>query len=501
MHPGRTAGAERGGDSDSMQMFRMGVEGGKPARGQDRRAAGMVLQGRRQHHRAAGRAARRCPRSRSRAARKPRSSACTSSTTAARRAGSASCSATSSPTTATEEQNYLYAAHSKLRECSMGPELLVGDLPDSVRGLSRVLRDGETLWKGDFQSGEDHMSHSIANLEHHHFKYAMFRRPGFVHCHFFGAAVLSYAAGVRARARRRVQARRAGVRPAAAQHAAPRRARNLHGRSACRLGALPWHGGLPRCRVPAACWIRRFSDDGDRLCARSDRLPPQGPIVVWCALVGLLLAQRIGVRPTPQTDRCRRGTTARRRRRSSNSCRRPRRRAARSSCRRPSASPPSTRTVRSGSSIRVLAGDVLPRARAGASSRRSRSWPRSSRSRRCCRATGRQSRSCRGPTSIKMLAATLDRHVGRDIPGRGEEVARGGQGPALEEAVQGAHLPADAGSAEVPARQRLQDVHRHRRRAGLRARVRRGVYGIPPEQVVGTAGGTTYGYGKDGKPC
>ena len=25
-------------------------------------------------------------------------------------------------------------------------------------------------------------------------------------------------------------------------------------------------------------------------------------------------------------------------------------------------------------------------------------------------------------------------------------------------------------------------------------------YGIPPEQVVGTAGGTSYGYGKDGKP-
>ena len=26
------------------------------------------------------------------------------------------------------------------------------------------------------------------------------------------------------------------------------------------------------------------------------------------------------------------------------------------------------------------------------------------------------------------------------------------------------------------------------------------VYGIPPEQVVGTAGGTKYGYSKDGKP-
>ena len=26
------------------------------------------------------------------------------------------------------------------------------------------------------------------------------------------------------------------------------------------------------------------------------------------------------------------------------------------------------------------------------------------------------------------------------------------------------------------------------------------VYGIPPEQVIGTAGGTTYGYARDGKP-
>ncbi len=36
------------------------------------------------------------------------------------------------------------------------------------------------------------MSHSIANLEHHHFKYALFRRPGDVHVHFFGTATLSF---------------------------------------------------------------------------------------------------------------------------------------------------------------------------------------------------------------------------------------------------------------------------------------------------------------------
>ena len=41
------------------------------------------------------------------------------------------------------------------------------------------------------------MSHSIANLEHHHFKYPNFRRPGDLHAHYYGAAVLSSAAGVK----------------------------------------------------------------------------------------------------------------------------------------------------------------------------------------------------------------------------------------------------------------------------------------------------------------
>ncbi|OUC08676.1 hypothetical protein RY27_07575, partial [Litorilinea aerophila] len=32
-----------------------------------------------------------------------------------------------------------------------------------------------------------------------HFKYRAFRRPGDVHCHYFGTATLSFAAGVQAR--------------------------------------------------------------------------------------------------------------------------------------------------------------------------------------------------------------------------------------------------------------------------------------------------------------
>jgi len=95
----------------------------------------------------------------------------------------------------TERGNYLWLAHSKLRPAALGPELLLGALPADVRGTSRIVRDGATVWEKPFLSGEANMSHSIANLEHHHFKYAGFRRPGDVHVHFFGTATLSFSEG------------------------------------------------------------------------------------------------------------------------------------------------------------------------------------------------------------------------------------------------------------------------------------------------------------------
>jgi hypothetical protein len=96
-----------------------------------------------------------------------------------------------------ERQNYLYLAHSKLRPCAFGPELLLGELPQDVRGTVRVLRGEERKFEAEWQSGEANMSHTLANLEHHHFKYRLFRRPGDVHVHFIGAAVLSFSAGIK----------------------------------------------------------------------------------------------------------------------------------------------------------------------------------------------------------------------------------------------------------------------------------------------------------------
>ncbi len=96
-----------------------------------------------------------------------------------------------------ERRNYLLLAHSKLRQSSYGPELLVGSIPRDVRGVSRIRRSGGIIFERPFLTGEANMSHTLANLEHHHFKYAEHRIPGDVHVHYFGTATLSFSEGVR----------------------------------------------------------------------------------------------------------------------------------------------------------------------------------------------------------------------------------------------------------------------------------------------------------------
>ena len=97
----------------------------------------------------------------------------------------------------TERINYLYLAHSKLRPASFGPEIRIGAAPDDIRGASRIRRGGELIFEKPFLSGEANMSHTFANLEYHHFKYDLFRAPGDVHVHMFGTATLSFADGIK----------------------------------------------------------------------------------------------------------------------------------------------------------------------------------------------------------------------------------------------------------------------------------------------------------------
>ena len=88
-----------------------------------------------------------------------------------RRTGSASRSPTSSRTM-TERVNYLFLAHSKLHPAAFGPRDRSATCR-RTRGASRIWRDGRCSGRSRSLSGElANMSHSVANLEHHHFKYA-----------------------------------------------------------------------------------------------------------------------------------------------------------------------------------------------------------------------------------------------------------------------------------------------------------------------------------------
>ena len=95
------------------------------------------------------------------------------------------------------ERNYLYLAASKLRTCSIGPELVIGADFGAVPGTVSIERAGKPLWSRSICTGEEKMSHSLANLEHHHFKFEAHRRPGDMHVHYFGADAFSFGEGIR----------------------------------------------------------------------------------------------------------------------------------------------------------------------------------------------------------------------------------------------------------------------------------------------------------------
>jgi hypothetical protein len=96
-----------------------------------------------------------------------------------------------------EKKNYLNLAGSKLRTPALGPELTLDPTFDSVQGEVTIERGGKTVWSKTIRTGESEMCHSLRNIEHHHFKYESHRRAGDIHVHFFGADCLSFGEGIR----------------------------------------------------------------------------------------------------------------------------------------------------------------------------------------------------------------------------------------------------------------------------------------------------------------
>ncbi|MBD0288550.1 MAG: GguC protein [Flavisolibacter sp.] len=96
-----------------------------------------------------------------------------------------------------EKKNYLYLAPSKLRNCSIGPELVLTNDFSELKGTVSVSRNETELWSSEIHTGENNMAYSLENLEYHHFKYADHRQPLQAHVHFFGTGAFSFGAGIR----------------------------------------------------------------------------------------------------------------------------------------------------------------------------------------------------------------------------------------------------------------------------------------------------------------
>jgi len=95
-----------------------------------------------------------------------------------------------------EKKNYLYLAPSKLRNCAIGPELVIANDFQDIEGAVQIIRDNNVIWSSNIHTGEKYMAHSLKNLEYHHFKYSDHRQPYQAHVHFFGADAFSFGAGV-----------------------------------------------------------------------------------------------------------------------------------------------------------------------------------------------------------------------------------------------------------------------------------------------------------------
>jgi hypothetical protein len=96
-----------------------------------------------------------------------------------------------------EKKNYLYLAHSKIRTCSLGPELVITDSFSDISGEVSIIRKGEIIWKKGVKTGEQNMAHSLENLEYHHFKHPNHCLPNDVHIHFFGTGAFSFGDGIK----------------------------------------------------------------------------------------------------------------------------------------------------------------------------------------------------------------------------------------------------------------------------------------------------------------
>jgi hypothetical protein len=192
MHSGNDEAASEEPATDSAKMFQMGIDGGKPEPGERGVSPEWFYKGNGTIVRGPGEGLE-IPAFALDGGEEPELGGCyfIDKTGVPRRVGFALGNEWADHET--ERINYLYLAPSKLRSCALGPELITDFAFDELELECTVERDGEMIYEsGPLYSGEEYMSHTLANCEDHHFKYPLHRVPGDAHIHFFGTSQLSY---------------------------------------------------------------------------------------------------------------------------------------------------------------------------------------------------------------------------------------------------------------------------------------------------------------------
>ena len=200
MHTGAGAPSEKPADdssptepaTDSVKMFEMGIEGGKPAPGERGVSPEWFYKGNGTVVRGPG-VGLELPAFALDGGEEPELAGCyfIDRSGAPRRVGFTLGNEWSDHET--ERINYLYLAPSKLRSCAIGPELVTDFAFDELTLECTVKREGKLIYEsGPLYTGEQYMSHTLANCEDHHFKYPLHRVPGDAHIHFFGTSQLSF---------------------------------------------------------------------------------------------------------------------------------------------------------------------------------------------------------------------------------------------------------------------------------------------------------------------
>jgi len=178
--------------TDSQKMFDMGVEGGKPPAGKIGvqpewffKGNGTILRGHGQ--------TLSIPQFAEDGGEEPEIAICyiTAPDQSIHRIGFTLCNEWSDHPM--EKVNYLWLAPSKLRQCAIGPELVIMENFKSFTGYCKIMRNNAEIYNsGALLTGEEHMSHSLDNIEYHHFKHDIFAYPNIACVHTLGTSKISF---------------------------------------------------------------------------------------------------------------------------------------------------------------------------------------------------------------------------------------------------------------------------------------------------------------------